>query len=430
MDAIIQSSFDSQKQLEELPTYQLAEGLLQISHSVKQRKEELAKIIVRESKKPLRYALAEVDRAVQTFLIASEECKRNQGEYLSIDWTPKGKNKQALVKKFPVGVVLGITPFNFPLNLVAHKVAPAIASRNSIIIKPSPKTPECAKALLAIVQETSLPKNTLQVVEWSNENTVKAVSHEKIDFVSFTGSDQVGWLIKEKAGKNKIALELGSNASLIITPTANIENAISKSIIGAFAYSGQVCIHTQILYIHESIYNQFTTKFINKTKQLNAGNPNLESTEIASMIDEKSAIRVEKWVNEAVSDGANILLGGKRKEDYYPPTILENTNSKMKVIAEEIFGPVVSFIPYKNIGEVINQINNSKYGLQTGIFSDSQKEINNSFTKLKIGGLIVNDTPTFRVDHMPYGGEKNSGFGREGVRYAMDEMSYLKTLVY
>lgn len=430
MNSIINSVIKSQKQLEKLPTHQVAEALFQISNSIKNKREELALLIVEEAKKPLKYALGEVDRAVQTFLIASEECKRNQGEYISIDWTPKGEGKQAILKRFPVGVVLGITPFNFPLNLVAHKVAPAIASRNSIIIKPSPRTPKCAYALLEIVNQTDLPKNSLQVVEWNNDETMKAVAHEDINFVSFTGSDKVGWKIKEQAKKSKVNLELGGNAGVIITPTANLTETINKTIIGAFAYSGQVCIHTQQVFVHEDIYKEFTQQFLAKTRQLISQGLTNPNSDFGPLIDEENAIRVQDWIQEATEKGAKLLAGGTREHDFVAPTILEQTSTDMKVISQEVFGPVVSFISYKNLEDPINQLNKSDFGLQTGIFTDSQQEINQAFSELKVGGVIVNDTPTFRVDHMPYGGEKNSGFGREGVKYAMEEMSYLKTLVF
>lgn len=428
-DVILQSTL-SQKLLEKLPTYKVAESLQHISNTIKSKREQLALIIVEEAKKPLKYALAEVDRTAQTFLIASEECKRNQGEYISIDWTPNEKGKQALIKRFPVGVVLGITPFNFPLNLVAHKVAPAIASRNSILVKPSPRTPKCAQALCEIIKTSGLPENTLQVVEWSNEETMDAVGNKHIDFVSFTGSDKVGWKIKEKAGKSKVTLELGGNAAAIITPTAPLHDAIHKTIGGAFSYSGQVCIHTQQIFVHTSIYNSFITQFLAQAKELKADALEHLSTDIGPMIDLENAIRIEDWIKEATEKGANILLGGKRTNDFVSPTVLTNTSPQMKVIAEEVFGPVVSIIPYSTLEDPIHQLNKGKYGLQVGIFSDSQHEIHYVFNELKIGGVIVNDTPTFRVDHMPYGGEKNSGFGREGVKYAMEEMSYLKTLIF
>lgn len=430
MNSIINSAIKSQKQLEKLPTHQVAEALFQISNSIKNKREELALLIVEEAKKPLKYALGEVDRAAQTFLIASEECKRNQGEYISIDWTPKGEGKQAILKRFPVGVVLGITPFNFPLNLVAHKVAPALASRNSIIIKPSPRTPKCAYALLEIVNQTDLPKNSLHVVEWNNDETMKAVAHEYINFVSFTGSDKVGWKIKEQAKKSKVTLELGGNAGVIITPTANLTEAIDKTIVGAFAYSGQVCIHTQQVFVHEDIYKEFTQQFLAKTRQLISQGLTNPNSDFGPLIDEENAIRVQEWIQEATEKGAKLLAGGTREHDFVAPTILEHTSTDMKVISQEVFGPVVSFISYKKLEDPINQLNKSDFGLQTGIFTDSQQEINQAFSELKVGGVIVNDTPTFRVDHMPYGGEKNSGFGREGVKYAMEEMSYLKTLVF
>ncbi len=429
MNDIISISKKAQQSLVEIPTYEVSNGLAFIANTLKEQKQEFALLITEECKKPLKYALGEVDRAIHTFLTASEECKRSHGETITLDITPKGIGKQGIVKRFPLGVVLGITPFNFPLNTVAHKIAPAIASRNSIIIKPSPKTPKCAHALKEIFDKSGLPKDALIIQEWDNEETLKAVQHDNINFISFTGSDKVGWYLKSQAGKSKIALELGGNAAAIITKSANINKAIERCLMGGFAYSGQVCIHTQRIFVHEDHFKTFKDKFIKQTKALNYGDPTSLDTDLFDMISNESAERVKSWIDEATQDEAELLTGGKLTDTFLEPTILTNTKQEMKVNTEEVFGPVVVLESYTDYETVIHQVNDSPFGLQTGVFTDSNMQIQYAFDNLHVGGVIINDVPTFRMDHMPYGGEKNSGFGREGIKYAMEEMTFPKLLV-
>ncbi len=418
-----------EKEMKLMPIYKRYEILQSIAKKILERKNEMAEILALESGKPLKYALGEIDRSIQTFTVASEECKRLPSEYFSIDWTPAGHGKEALIKYFPVGLVAGIAPFNFPLNLAVHKIAPAIAAGNPIIIKPARSTPLSTLVLAQIIDQTDLPKGALSILPMDRESGNQLVTDPRFKKLSFTGSPEVGWEMKRNAGNKKVTLELGGNAGVIVSKYADIGNAVQKSVAGGFAYSGQVCIHVQRIYVQEDIFEDFIKQFKTLTSKLKEGNPNDMDTDISSMIDENNAIRVENWVNEAVSSGAKILFGGNRKGTFYEPTIMTDTKKEMKVCSLEIFGPVVSIERYKTFEEAIALLNDSDYGLQAGVFTDNIKEINYAFENLEVGGVVNNDVPTFRVDHMPYGGIKNSGFGREGVKYAIMEMMEPKLLV-
>lgn len=386
-------------------------------------------MLAREAGKPLKYALGEIDRAAQTFIVAAEESKRLPGELLSIDWTAAGAGKEGFIKYFPVGLIAGIAPFNFPLNLAVHKIAPAIASGNPIILKPARSTPLSVLALAKIIDNTDLPKGALSILPMDREAGNQLVTDSRFKMLSFTGSPQVGWQMKRDAGMKRVTLELGGNAGVVVSECADIEKAVTKCLAGSFAYSGQVCIHVQRIYVHETIFDSFIQKLSAATSLLKEGHPDNADTDISSMIDEGNAIRVEAWVNEAVETGAKVICGGKRKGTYYMPTILTNTNSDMKVCGLEVFGPVVSIEKYSDFKEAIAQVNNSDFGLQAGVFTNKIDEMNFAFNELEVGGVMLNDVPTFRVDHMPYGGVKNSGFGREGVKYAIHEMLEPKLLV-
>lgn len=412
-----------------LPTYKKYSILMNIANKMKEQRELLAKTLCLEAAKPIKYALGEVDRAIQTFIVAAEECKRLPSEFIQIDWTPAGEGKDGIIKYFPVGLVAGISPFNFPLNLTIHKIAPAIAAGCPIILKPARSTPLSALLLAKIIDSTELPKGALSILPMDRESGNQLVTDERFALLTFTGSPQVGWSMKNQAGKKRVVLELGGNAGVIVTDTANLDIAIPKCVRGAFAYSGQVCIHTQRIYVHESLMDDFVVKFSEQTGKLVFGNPLDTKTDISSMIDEDNAIRVEQWVNEAIEGGAKKLFGGKRIGTFYPPTIITNTKKEMKVCSQEVFGPVVIVESYKNFKTAIADINSSEFGLQAGVFTNRIDEENFAFNELKVGGVIINDVPTFRVDHMPYGGIKNSGFGREGVRYAMHDMLEPRLLV-
>lgn len=394
-----------------------------------ENKSYLAEIISIEAGKPLKFAIAEVERAAQTFMVAAEEAKRITNEVISLDWLDFANNTEAIVKHFPIGIVAGITPFNFPLNLVAHKVAPAIAASCPIIIKPASYTPISAIELAKIMKRAGLHDGVFSVLPMSHKVSSSLFSDERIKKISFTGSPEIGWKMKKNCEKKKITLELGGNAASIVTPSADINEAVNKSNTGAFAYSGQVCIHTQRIYVHETLFDEFVNNFIEKTKKQKFGDPQSIETDISVMIDLDNALRVEQWINEAIKAGAEILFGGKRDGSYVEPTIITKTNNRMKVCSEEIFGPVVIIEKYNSFNEAIEMVNDSKFGLQASVFTNNLEEMNLAFKKLEVGGVLINQATTFRLDHMPYGGIKDSGFGREGVKYAIKEMSELKLLV-
>ncbi len=412
-----------------LPSYQRYKILMQICNELDNEKERLSKILAAEAAKPIRLAVAEIDRAVETFRIAAEESKRLPREYISLDWTSAGLNKEGLVKYFPVGLVAGIAPFNFPINLAVHKIAPAIAAGCPIILKPSTSTPLSMLELAKIIDNSDLPKGAVSILPMDRQTGNQLVTDERFKLLSFTGSPEVGWKMKQQAGKKKVVLELGGNAGAIITETCDFDWAMRRCLGGGFSYAGQVCIHTQRIYVHESIFNPFAKLYVEKANKLKFGDPIDPSTDISSMIDETNAIRVETWVNEAVIEGAQILSGGKRNGSFYEPTVLTNTEPSMKVCEMEVFGPVVVIESYNNFHEAVKQINNGRYGLQAGVFTNRIDEMNYAFEHLEVGGVIINDVPTFRVDNMPYGGVKDSGFGREGVKYAILDMMEPRLLI-
>ena len=429
LENAIEAGLKAEKELKFLPVYEKFIALTFISEELKAKKDELAVLLSLESGKPMRYALGEIDRASQTFLIAAEECKRIPGEYLRLDWTKPGIGKEGWVKYFPVGLVAGIAPFNFPMNLAVHKVAPAIAAGNPIILKPSRSTPLSVLELAKIIDKSELPKGTISVLPMDRKSGNQLVTDERIKLLSFTGSPSVGWKMKINAGKKKTILELGGNAGVIVSKSADIELAVQKCLVGSYAYSGQVCIHVQRIYVHDCVFNEFLEKFIPKVNNLKVGDPLNTETDISVMIDSENADRVDKWVKEAVDDGATILVGGRKNGTYFEPTVLTGTKVEMKVCSLEIFGPVVTLEKYSSYKQALDHINNSRYGLQAGVFTNELSEMNQAYEYLDVGGVIINDVPTFRVDHMPYGGIKDSGLGREGLKYSILEMMEPKLLV-
>jgi acyl-CoA reductase-like NAD-dependent aldehyde dehydrogenase len=430
LDRAINKAQNVQEELKHLPSYKKAEALHFIAATLKQNRQYLAEVLCNESAKPIKYALSEIDRATQTFLIAAEECKRLPKEFVSLDWTPNGTNKEGIVKYFPIGLVGGISPFNFPMNLAVHKIAPAIAAGCPIILKPASSTPLSTLELAKIIDKSSLPKGAVSVLPMNRETGNLLVTDRRINLLSFTGSPEVGWKMKEQSGKKKVVLELGGNAGVIVTDSANFVDAVNRSLIGAFAYSGQICIHAQRFFVHESIFDLFTKELVEKTKQLNFGSPLKPETEVSDMIDEDNAMRVNSWITEAVNSGAKLLCGGTRTGSYVEPTILTNCNSKMKVYYEEAFGPVICMERYNGkIEDAVAKINDTKFGLQCGVFTNKINELDYCFNNIDVGGVIHNDVPTLRFDHMPYGGIKESGLGREGVKYAIMDMMEARVLV-
>lgn len=400
-----------------------------ISEAITANRAHLANILAGESAKPLKYALAEIDRSAQTFLVAAEESKRLPKEYISLDWTANGANKEGIINYTPIGLIAGIAPFNFPMNLAVHKLAPAIAAGCPIILKPASSTPLSCLELAKIIDQAGLPKGAVSILPMNRQTGNLLVTDERFKLLSFTGSPEVGWKMKAQSGKKKVVLELGGNAAVIVTQHGDLKTAIQKSVMGAFAYSGQICIHAQRFIVHTSILTDFTEGLKQAALGLKAGDPLDSTTDIAHMIDEENAKRVEAWIKEAVEKGATVVCGGKRNGNYVEPTILLNCNNSMNVYAEEVFGPVICINSYNTIEEAIHQVNDTRFGLQCGIFTDLISELDACFKKAEVGGVIHNDVPTLRFDHMPYGGVKDSGLGREGIKYALLDMLEPKILV-
>jgi len=430
IDKAINLAEEAFKKTRVLPSYQRSRLCAEVASGIQDRSEEFAKIIVQESGKPLIYARSEVARSVSTFEIASQEALRLDGEMLTLDITESAHGKAGLTRRFPIGPIAGISPFNYPLNLVAHKVAPALACGNPIIIKPASSTPLSALLLEKIVQNTQAIEGSVRVLPCTSKNAAPLVEDPRLKMVTFTGSPDVGWDIKKRAGRKKVVLELGGNAGVIVEPDAEIDLAAKKIAFGAFVYSGQVCISVQRVFVHASKHDDFLNSLINETQAFRSGDPLDEKVTMGPMIDLESAERIESWVNEAVAEGAKIQTGGKRVKNYYPPTILTNVNPNLPVACREAFGPILIVNTYTNFNDAIKAVNNTAFGLQAGVFTNNMNKALGAFNQLDVGGVVINDIPTFRVDNMPYGGVKDSGFGREGIKYSLREMTEIKLLVY
>ncbi|MFL6306213.1 MAG: aldehyde dehydrogenase family protein [Candidatus Sulfotelmatobacter sp.] len=412
-----------------LPAFERQRILRQIVAFMIERKEEFARTLAQEAGKPIKAARTEIERSIFTFTVAAEESTRIHGEYLPLDWQEFTAGRWGIVRRFPIGPIAGITPFNFPLNLVAHKVAPAIAAGCPIVLKPAPQTPLCSLLLAECVQQAGWPDGGLSVLPLSNEDAGLLVTDERIKLISFTGSVPVGWDIKRRAGKKKVVLELGGNAAVLVHSDADVAYAAERCVVGGFAYAGQTCISVQRILVEQSVYGKFTDLLIEAVKQLKTGDPMDESTDVGPLIRESDAIRTTAWIDEAVRAGARLLCGGRRTHNVVEPTILTGTKPDMKVNCQEIFGPVVTVEPYQNFDQALRQVNNSVYGMQAGIFTRDAKLLFHAYEELEVGSVIAGDVPSFRIDHMPYGGVKDSGLGREGLRYAIEEMTEPKLLV-
>jgi len=405
------------------PAFERQNVLRKISATIANRREQFARIMALEAGKPIKTARAEIDRAVFTFSVAAEEAGRIGGEYIPLDLQEFTAGRWGIVRRFPVGPIAAITPFNFPLNLVAHKVAPAIACGCTIVLKPAPQTPLSALMLAEVVHESGWPAGGLNVIPTTNEDAALIVSDDRLKMLSFTGSSAVGWKLKANSGKKKVALELGGNAAAIVHSDADLDYAAERCAVAGFSYAGQSCISVQRILVHKQVFDSFLTKFVERAKKLKTGNPLDESTDIGPLIRPSDAERAESWIKEAVSAGAKLVLGGGRKGSIVEPTILTNTRAEMKVNCEEVFAPVKTVEPYEDFADALARVNRSPYGLQAGLFTNDARLIFRAFNELEVGGLIVGDVPTFRIDHMPYGGVKDSGLGREGLRYAIEEMT-------
>jgi acyl-CoA reductase-like NAD-dependent aldehyde dehydrogenase len=414
-----------------LPAYRRSEILQRTSEILNEQKREIAQIICQEAGKAYKHSLLEVERSVQTFKFASEEAKNIHGETVPMDSAVGSEKRIGFYLRFPVGIIGAISPFNFPLNLVAHKVAPAIAAGCSVILKPASFTPLTSLKLGEIMLEAGLPKGALNVIVGSGGTVGEwMVEDERLAMITFTGSPPIGREIKSRSGLKKVTLELGSNSAVIIDEEADLNLALPRCVMGAFAYSGQICISVQRICIHQRIYDKFLKLFIEATKKLKIGDPLDPETDIGPMISEGEAKRCENWVDEAVKEGAKVLIGGKREGVIYHPTIIADVKPQMKVMAQEVFAPVVCVVPFDNFDNAIEMVNDSIYGLQAGIFTKDVDKAFQAVKKIKVGGVIINDVPTYRADQMPYGGVKESGIGREGLKFAIEEMTDIKMVVF
>jgi glyceraldehyde-3-phosphate dehydrogenase (NADP+) len=412
-----------------LPAYERGRILREISSGIRERREELARIMTTESGKPIRDALAEVDRAVLTFRLGAEEAERMTGETIPLDINAAGKGRLGITRRFAIGPVAAISPFNFPLNLAAHKLSPAIAAGCTVVLKPPSKDPLTMLAVAEIIERSGVPEGAVSILPMTRALGDRMVEDDRFKLLTFTGSPSVGWRMKERAGKKKVVLELGGNAGVIIDATADLDWAVKRTLTGAFGYAGQVCISVQRMFIHSSVYDDFMARFVEGARDLKMGDPLDPETNLGPMVDEQAAQRTNQWVKEAEDLGGKVLLGGRADGAFFPPTILTDTPTTAQVCSNEAFAPLVVAFPFDDIDVAIRQVNDSFYGLQTGIFTNDLAHSWRAFNELQVGGVIVNDVPTYRVDHMPYGGVKDSGLGREGLRWSIEDMTELRLMV-
>ncbi|MGO4888412.1 aldehyde dehydrogenase family protein [Anaerobacillus sp. MEB173] len=422
---------EGSKIIAQMTAHERATILENLSALIKENEEECARIISLESSKPIAAARVEVARTVMTYKFAAEEARRIHGETIPMDAAPGGEGRLAFTVREPLGVVVAITPFNFPLNLVAHKLGPAIAAGNSIVLKPAEQTPLSALFVAELSEKAGLPAGVLNVVPgYGHIVGEKLVQDNRVKAVTFTGSPPVGKKIHSKVGLKKVTLELGSNSALIVNHDADVAAIIDRAVTGSFANSGQVCISLQRIYVHEQVHDAFVDAFVKKAKQLKIGDPFKEDTDISALITPKDVDRALEWINEAKELGANVLTGGEREGNMLYPTVLTNVDHKAKVSCQEVFAPVVIINKVSSMDEAIEFVNDSKYGLQAGIYTNQLDLALKAAEKLKVGGVMINDIPTYRVDHMPYGGIKESGLGREGLKYAIEEMTEMKLISF
>ncbi len=426
----VQSARRAFEIMAEMPAHRRATILEKMSVLIGEHREEIARIIAEESGKAWKYALGEVNRATETFKFAADEARQLHGETVPMDASASGEGRLGFFMRFPIGVIGAIPPFNFPINLAAHKVAPAIASGNTVVLKPSSYTPLTAIKMGELLLEAGLPKGGGNIV-FGPGSSVGAwlVTHPDLAMVTFTGSPPVGKWIKNHSDFKKVTLELGSNSASIVDEDADLDWAVARNVVGAFANSGQVCISVQRIYVHKKVWDVFVEKFVAATQNQVLGNPVDPACDVGPMISELEAERAEAWVQEAVEQGAHVLTGGKRDGVMFEPTVLTHVTPEMKVMQDEVFAPVVSLVPFEDFEDAIRQVNDSRYGLQAGVFTKNLSHATRAIRKINVGGVMINDYPTFRVDQMPYGGNKQSGLGREGLRYAIEEMTNPRMVV-
>jgi glyceraldehyde-3-phosphate dehydrogenase (NADP+) len=412
----------------ELPAYRRETACRKIADLLELRAEEFARMMTLELGKAIKESRLEVTRAIGLFRVCAEEAKRIGGEIIDLDWTPGSEGRFGLARRFPRGVIAGITPFNFPLNLVAHKIGPAIASGNSIVLKPASKTPIIALMLAELIEQTDYPKGAISILPASAQDASPLLTDDRVKLITFTGSAEIGWWIKANSGKKPVVLELGGNAGVIIADDADLDFAATRLLFGAFGVAGQSCISVQRIFVQESVRERFTALFLEKIAKLKVGDPTDPSTDIGTLVDSQSVSRTLDWIDQAVRSGAKLLCGGKAAGRQMQPTLLADVTPDMAVCRNELFAPVAVISGYRQFDEAVESINDSAFGLQAGIFTNRMNDIFYAFKRIETGGVVVNDVPTYRVDHMPYGGAKDSGMGREGVRYAIEDMTEPKFL--
>jgi glyceraldehyde-3-phosphate dehydrogenase (NADP+) len=415
-----------------VPTYRRAELLLRLAESLRARREEFARSIVLEAGKPITDARFEIDRAINVLTLSGEEAKRIEGEVMPLDLMPTSVGRLGLTRRFPLGPIVGISPYNFPLNLGMHKVGPALASGNTVLWKPSLLTPGAAFLFAGmfadLAERCGVPPAALSVVTPPDALAERLVTDARTRMLSFTGSAKVGWMLRSKAGNKRVTLELGGNAAALIAADADLDYAVQRCVAGGYGYAGQTCISVQRILVESRIYDAFMARFVPAVRALRVGDPMDESMQMGPMVSEKEASRVEQWIREAADGGAEIVTGGTRRGLLFAPAILTHVKPEMKVSCAEAFGPLVTVAPFSSWEEALAVVNDSPYGLQAGIFTSDLNRAFQAFRTLEVGGLIVNDVPGYRMDSMPYGGVKESGLGREGVRYAIEDMTEIRLM--
>ncbi|HEX6141038.1 MAG TPA: aldehyde dehydrogenase family protein [Candidatus Limnocylindria bacterium] len=424
------AAVDAFQQTRRLPSYARRDALQHVAQRISEEADDLAELLTRESGKPMRDARGEVARAALTFRTAAEEALRINGEWLPLDWNAANRGRSGIVRRYPIGPVAGISPFNFPINLAAHKVAPAIAAGCSIVLKPPSKDPLVMLRVARYLAETDLPAGAVSILPMDRPTGDAMVRDERFKLLSFTGSPSVGWKMKADAGRKKVVLELGGNAGVIVDETADIDWAVNRIAFGAFAYAGQVCISVQRTYVVDAVYDAFASAFVERVRQLKVGDPLDPATDLGPMVDARAVARTGEWVREALAMGATALVGGEPDDLLYPPTVLVDVPKEARVCGEEVFAPVVNLFRVPDFAAAVAEINDSQFGLQCGVFTNDLERTLAAHDELEVGGVIVNDVPTWRIDPMPYGGVKDSGLGREGLRYSIEDMTEPRLLAF
>lgn len=431
VDQAIDAAVNASKVMARMEAFKRADILAKVADYIREDHESCARLIAEESAKPLKAARAEVDRTIMTYRFASEEARRIHGETIPIDGAPGGEGRVAYTVKEPLGVIAAITPFNFPMNLVAHKVGPAIAAGNAVVLKPASQTPMSAYKIASYFHQAGLPDGALNVITGSGKRIGDTlITDERVKKVTFTGSPEVGKYIRDLAGLKRVTLELGSNSALLVDRDTDLKKVMPRIVSGSFAFQGQVCISIQRIFVDESIAKEFIAFFLEETKKIKIGDPLDDDTDLSAMISKKDVTRVKSWLETAVANGAELILGGEEDGPVLKPTVLLNVRSSDRISCDEVFAPVVHINTFSDFDEAIAMVNDSQYGLQAGVYTNDLNKAFKAARDIQVGGVMINDIPTFRVDHMPYGGVKMSGMGREGVKYAIEEMTELKLIVF